>query len=156
MRAGICVCPYGPGRHEAGQHSAFRISASRVGLSRRQDAAYGAPSYPVVFHVGGSQFFVQALEPAVSYVREGLKLYYYQAQTRVFGYVVRRISVQQGCRILRGITARSVSQALVRRLLAEETKTKEQQAMVKDSLTRAYDQLHSGQIHTDVNNIFAD
>ena len=51
---------------------------------------------------------------------------------------------------------KAVRQALVRRLLAEETKTKEQQAMVKDSLTRAYDQLHSGQIHTDVNNIFAD
>lgn len=51
---------------------------------------------------------------------------------------------------------KAVRQALVRRLLAEETKTKEQQAMVNDSLTRAYDQLHSGQIHTDVNNIFAD
>ena len=51
---------------------------------------------------------------------------------------------------------KAVRQALVRRLLAEETKTKEQQTMVKDSLTRAYDQLHSGQIHTDVNNIFAD
>ena len=51
---------------------------------------------------------------------------------------------------------KAVRQALVRRLLAEETKTKEQQAMVKDSLTRAYDQLHSGQIHTDVDNIFAD
>ena len=51
---------------------------------------------------------------------------------------------------------KAVRQALVRRLLAEETKTKEQQAMVKDSLTRAYDQLHSGQIHTDINNIFAD
>ena len=51
---------------------------------------------------------------------------------------------------------KAVRQALVRRLLAEETKTKEQQAMVKDSLTSAYDQLHSGQIHTDVNNIFAD
>lgn len=51
---------------------------------------------------------------------------------------------------------KSVRRALAKRMLAEEEKTKAQQAMVKDSLTRAFDELHAGKIHLDAHNLFAD
>ena len=46
---------------------------------------------------------------------------------------------------------KAVRKALTERLLAErsKTKTKAQQQMVKDSLTRAFDELHSGKAHRD-------
>ena len=44
---------------------------------------------------------------------------------------------------------KAVRKALTERLLAErsQTKAKAQQQMVKDSLTRAFDELHSGKAH---------
>ena len=39
-------------------------------------------------------------------------------------------------------------------ILAEQDKTKVQKAMVKDSLTRAFDELHSGNVHHDARNLF--
>ncbi len=51
---------------------------------------------------------------------------------------------------------KSVRKALVKRMIAEEEKTKAQQAMVKESLTRAFDELHSGKIHPDAHNLFAE
>ena len=51
---------------------------------------------------------------------------------------------------------KSVRKALVKRMIAEEEKTKAQQAMVKESLTSAFDELHSGKIHPDAHNLFAE
>lgn len=51
---------------------------------------------------------------------------------------------------------KAVRKALTERLLAEQaqTKTEKQQAMVKESLTRAFDELHSGKVHHDARKIF--
>lgn len=49
---------------------------------------------------------------------------------------------------------KSVRDALMKRLLAEQDKTKVQQEMVKESLTRAFDQLHSGKVHHDARKLF--
>jgi ATP-dependent DNA ligase len=51
---------------------------------------------------------------------------------------------------------KAVRKALTKRMLAEEEKTKAQQRMVKESLTRAFDELHSGKIHKDARCLFAD
>ena len=42
------------------------------------------------------------------------------------------------------------------RLLAEHDKAKVQKAMVRDSLTRAFDELHSGKVHHDARKLFAE
>ena len=39
-------------------------------------------------------------------------------------------------------------------LIAEQNKTKKQKAMVKESLTRAFDELHSGNVHHNARNLF--
>ena len=46
---------------------------------------------------------------------------------------------------------KAVQKALIQRILASEKseKTKAQQKMVKESLTRAFDELHSGKVHHD-------
>lgn len=49
---------------------------------------------------------------------------------------------------------KSVRKALAKRILAEEAKTKAQQTMVKESLSRAYKELHAGKIHTDAHKLF--
>ena len=49
---------------------------------------------------------------------------------------------------------KSVRKALAERLLAEMGKTGKQQAMVKKSLTQAFDELHSGNVHHDARNLF--
>ena len=51
---------------------------------------------------------------------------------------------------------KSVRKALTERLLAERSLTmaKTQQQMVKDSLTRAFDELHSGKAHHNARNLF--
>ena len=51
---------------------------------------------------------------------------------------------------------KAVRKALSKRILAEEAKTKAQQAMVKESLTRAFDELHSGKVHSDAHKLFED
>ena len=51
---------------------------------------------------------------------------------------------------------KAVRKALMDRLLAEQDKTKVQKAMVKDSLTRAFDELHSGKVHHDARKLFAE
>ena len=50
---------------------------------------------------------------------------------------------------------KAIRKALTQRLLAEQNNTKVQQKMVKDSLTRAFDELHSGKVHHDARNLFA-
>ena len=50
--------------------------------------------------------------------------------------------------------SKSVRKALTERLLAEQDKTKVQQQMVKESLTKAFDELHSGKVHHDARNLF--
>ena len=52
--------------------------------------------------------------------------------------------------------SKSVRKALTERLLSEAGKTKEQQAMVRDSLTRAFDELHTGKVHHDARKLFAE
>ena len=51
---------------------------------------------------------------------------------------------------------KAVRKALTERLLAERTQTKAQaqQKMVKDSLTRAFKELHSGKAHHNARNLF--
>ena len=52
---------------------------------------------------------------------------------------------------------KAVRKALTERLLAEQsqTKAKAQQQMVKDSLTRAFNELHAGKVHRDARKLFA-
>ena len=52
---------------------------------------------------------------------------------------------------------KSVQKALIQRILAsqESEKTKAQQKMVEESLTRAFDELHSGKVHHDARKLFA-
>lgn len=51
---------------------------------------------------------------------------------------------------------KAVRKALTERLLAEQDKTKVQKTMVRESLTRAFDELHSGKVHHDARKLFAD
>lgn len=49
---------------------------------------------------------------------------------------------------------KAVKKVLMERLIAEHDKTKAQKAMVKESMTRAFDELHSGDVHHDARNMF--
>ncbi len=51
---------------------------------------------------------------------------------------------------------KAVRKELTQRLLAEQDSTKAQQKMVKESLTRAFDQLHAGKVFHDARNLFAE
>jgi len=51
---------------------------------------------------------------------------------------------------------KAVRKALIERLLAEQDKTKVQKTMVRESLTRAFDELHSGKVHHDARKLFAE
>jgi hypothetical protein len=52
---------------------------------------------------------------------------------------------------------KAVQKALIQRILESQTseKTKSQQMMVKESLTRAFDELHSGKVHHDARKLFS-
>ena len=50
--------------------------------------------------------------------------------------------------------SKRVRNALKQRILQEDKATKAQQQMAKDSLTRAFDELHSGKAHHDARNLF--
>ena len=50
--------------------------------------------------------------------------------------------------------SKQVRKALMERLIAEQDKTVVQKAMVKDSLTKAFDELHSGKVHHDARSLF--
>jgi hypothetical protein len=54
--------------------------------------------------------------------------------------------------------SKSVRKALVKRILDdhEQQQTLAQQQMVKESLTRAFDELHSGRVHYDARKLFAE
>lgn len=49
---------------------------------------------------------------------------------------------------------KAVKKVLMERLIAEQDKTKVQKAMLKDSLTRAFDELHTGNVRHDARNMF--
>ena len=49
--------------------------------------------------------------------------------------------------------SKRVRQALIKKLLAEH-KANVQQKMVKESLTRAFEELHAGKVHHDARNLF--
>ena len=50
---------------------------------------------------------------------------------------------------------KSVRKTLIKKLLEEEQKTKAQKAMVKESLTQAFDELYSGQVKHDAQSLFS-
>ena len=52
---------------------------------------------------------------------------------------------------------KAVQKALFQRILASQKseKTKTQQKMVEESLTRAFDELHSGKVHHDARKLFS-
>ena len=52
---------------------------------------------------------------------------------------------------------KAVRKALIQRILADQTnkKTLAQQQMVKESLTKAFDEFHSGKVHHDARKLFA-
>ena len=50
---------------------------------------------------------------------------------------------------------KAVRKALTERLVAEQDKTLIQQAKVKESLTRAFDELHAGEVHHDARKLFS-
>lgn len=49
---------------------------------------------------------------------------------------------------------KAVRKALIERLLAQDNVKEAQQVMVKESLTRAFDELHSGKVHHDARKLF--
>ena len=51
---------------------------------------------------------------------------------------------------------KAVRKALTERLIADQNKTKAQQKMMKESLTRAFDELHSGKVHHDARKLFSE
>ncbi len=51
---------------------------------------------------------------------------------------------------------KAVRKELTQRLLAEQESTKAQQKMVRESLTRAFNQLHAGKVNHDARNLFAE
>lgn len=51
---------------------------------------------------------------------------------------------------------KAVRKALTERLLAEQDKTKVQKTMVRESLTRAFAELHSGKVHHKARKLFAE
>jgi hypothetical protein len=52
---------------------------------------------------------------------------------------------------------KAVQKALIQRILESQAseKTKAQQKMVEESLTRAFDELHSGKVHHDARKLFS-
>lgn len=56
--------------------------------------------------------------------------------------------------LIQGQTA-AVRKALFKRFLAEQDQTLAQQQMVEESLTRAFNELHSGKAHHDARKLFA-
>jgi ribosomal protein S9 len=50
---------------------------------------------------------------------------------------------------------KAVRKALTKRLLEEEQATKSQQVKIKESLTRAFDELHKGQVKHDARRLFS-
>ena len=52
--------------------------------------------------------------------------------------------------------SKAVRKALTERLLDEQEKTKAQKKMVKESLAKAFEELHSGKVHHDARNLFAE
>jgi len=50
--------------------------------------------------------------------------------------------------------SKAVRKALIERLIAEQDKTKVQQKIVKESLTRAFDELHAGKAHHNARDLF--
>lgn len=50
--------------------------------------------------------------------------------------------------------SKRVRQALTKRLIAEQDATKVQKLQLKDSMTRAFDELHSGQAKRDARKLF--
>ena len=69
---------------------------------------------------------------------------------------VKEISTVDALWVLIQSQTKSVRKALANRFLAEyeQQRTQAQQQMLKDSLTRAFDELHSGKVHHDARGLF--
>ena len=50
---------------------------------------------------------------------------------------------------------KAVQKIIAERFVAEDEKTRVQQDMVKESLTRAFDELHSGRVHHDARKLLS-
>lgn len=66
-----------------------------------------------------------------------------------------KMSTAEALWVLIQSQTKAVRQYLVKKILAEDEKTKAQQKLVKESLTRAFDELHSGKVHHDARNLFS-
>lgn len=69
---------------------------------------------------------------------------------------VKEISTVDALWVLIQGQTKAVRKALTERLVAEQDKTRMQQAKVKKSLTRAFDELHAGKVHHDARKLFAE
>ena len=68
----------------------------------------------------------------------------------------QNISTVDALWVLINSQTKAVRKALTERLLAErsQSKTRAQQQMINDSLTRAFDELHAGMVHKDARKLF--
>lgn len=68
----------------------------------------------------------------------------------------QNISTVDALWVLINSQTKAVRKALTERLLAErsQSKTRAQQQMINDSLTRAFDELHAGKVHKDARKLF--
>ena len=68
-----------------------------------------------------------------------------------------KISTVDALWVLIQSQTKAVQKALIQRILESQAseKTKTQQMMVKESLTRAFDELHSGKVHHDARKLFS-
>lgn len=67
----------------------------------------------------------------------------------------REISTIDALWVLIQGQTKSVQKALAKRLLEEEQKTKAQKTIVKQSLTKAFDEFYAGQIKHDARSLFS-
>ena len=77
--------------------------------------------------------------------------------TITFSSTAAEISPVDALWVLIQSQTKAVRKALTKRLIEDEQKTKaKQEAMVKESLTRAFNELHAGKAHDDARSLFAD
>ena len=67
---------------------------------------------------------------------------------------IKEISPVDALWVLIQSQTKSVRKVLIQRLLAEETETAAQKSMLADSLTQAFEELHSGKAKPDARNLF--
>ena len=75
--------------------------------------------------------------------------------TITFSPTVAEISPVDALWVLIQSQTKAVRKALTKRLIEDEQMTKaKQEAMVKETLTRAFDELHAGKVYDDARSLF--